>query len=401
MDEVDSAEAFLDHFSYVISFLNKEGFTISEKVLLQEFEAKYPPNSGDAADEEVYKIAAPGAGSSLVKVHEPVVPPKRNSSAHDAAIRKVAPGMSGSPAGSQGVQASRRTHSAHPPPAQLPSGGIMPTMFPPSLIPEYQRRLSRTSSNTGGGGAWEPDEDEYENMDDVGYLRRDVSGQMAFADTELEKNEEGSSEQFFTHPPGSNAHLLPEGVRSKASSLCGTPNNEPFSPLDKDSPDQAWDLGPLDITITEPVTTPTKADKSSDEPKPVLSRVESLSSSFMDFDIERAEEELGFGKQTAVEAVDDKDQEEIVFSPSRSILLNAESLGLSAPGDQPGFTCFKPASMIPLDSSMSPGQLNSRGSGGGIDSSLLKTKSAISPKSAVDDLGVMRELELEMEDRPR
>ena len=81
--------SLLIDYTSLVRLFPQEGFTISEKVLLQEFEAKYPPNSGDAADEEVYKIAAPGAGSSLVKVHEPVVPPKRNSSAHDAAIRKV------------------------------------------------------------------------------------------------------------------------------------------------------------------------------------------------------------------------------------------------------------------------------------------------------------------------
>jgi hypothetical protein len=57
--------------------------------------------------------------------------------------------------------------------------------------------------------------------------------------------------------------------------------------------DETWDLGPMDIKFAEPVTTPTKpaSDRAgADEPKPVLSRVESLSSSFKDFDIEREED---------------------------------------------------------------------------------------------------------------
>jgi len=49
--------------------------------------------------------------------------------------------------------------------------------------------------------------------------------------------------------------------------------------------ESAWEEGPAGITFAEPVTTPTKAPSrrsSTSEPKPTLSRVESLSNSFID-----------------------------------------------------------------------------------------------------------------------
>lgn len=48
--------------------------------------------------------------------------------------------------------------------------------------------------------------------------------------------------------------------------------------------DESWDQGPTDITFAEPVTTPTKDSRRSSNSgvKPSLSRVESLSNSFID-----------------------------------------------------------------------------------------------------------------------
>lgn len=66
--------------------------------------------------------------------------------------------------------------------------------------------------------------------------------------------------------------------------------------------DPSWDLGPPDIKLTEPVSTPSKGSgdhQQGDSSKPVLSRVESLSSSLNDFDAKRiheAVEGMGSGR---------------------------------------------------------------------------------------------------------
>ena len=60
--------------------------------------------------------------------------------------------------------------------------------------------------------------------------------------------------------------------------------------------DEAWDLGPTDIKLADPVIISLSDARSAGEDtvRPVLSRVESLSSSFKDFDIERLDDDTYF-----------------------------------------------------------------------------------------------------------
>ncbi|KAJ9512538.1 hypothetical protein QJQ45_018951 [Haematococcus lacustris] len=151
---------------------------------------------------------------------------------------------------------------------------------------------------------WDEDIDEYDTLDDTGYLRQDVAGQAHFEEHELElQAEPGVTEHFFTHRD--TASSTPRRCSSSASD--GDIGSVDFAPHSRSQPraasaagdvggsshvkDETWDLGPTDIRLAEPVTTPSKAGgRVSDEHKPVLSRVESLSSSFKDFDIERTGE---------------------------------------------------------------------------------------------------------------
>ena len=135
---------------------------------------------------------------------------------------------------------------------------------------------------------WDAELDEYENMDDPGYLRRDVAGQQRFMDTELDvASEEGSERNYFMHQPGD---LNYDDVESEVSA--SDPEGITAASVQGDrSPlhDESWDLGPQDIKFAEPVSTPSKSPEKqeAEERRPVLSRVESLSSSFKDFEMER------------------------------------------------------------------------------------------------------------------
>jgi hypothetical protein len=186
--------------------------------------------------------------------------------------------------------------------------------------------------------AWGSEIDEYENMDDVGYSRRPIVSQASFMELELDLTREDGTEGYFVHnarKPGkqqqddSGYESLSEECdehrgdlashASHASSVRVSveprfsaggpppPTQMPASMIAhlarslsgrKDgafSPDEAWDLGPTDIKLADPVIIAGKSVddgmRSGDESRPVLSRVESLSSSFMDFDLERTDDE--------------------------------------------------------------------------------------------------------------
>lgn len=284
--------------------------------------------------------------------------------------------------------------------------------------------------------AWEVEFDEYDNPDDVGYLRKDVGAQQSFAECEIDAVSEEGSERYFMHQPGdlnyddvesveggeatpasplspASAHnngnngatggssssghptsLATAGGPAHDSSHGGTPSRMVLvtsstgvstdaspstsalsSPVGGGSgpsksrkqqllfgggigrrntasalgtgrdatgarlalainklpsADASWDAGPTDIKFGVPVITPSKAHDHS-EPRPVLSRVESLSSSFKDFDLERMghDEDGGTtsrsqnnGQAASSEAGYDSEAEVIDFQVSGSNLAD-------------------------------------------------------------------------------
>ena len=170
--------------------------------------------------------------------------------------------------------------------------------------------------------------DEYENMDDVGYMRKDVPSQQRFVELELDLGSEDGSERYFMHQPGDMAYEdsldsseTDDGDEVDVVPYPGTATTEensepvldfavPGSPTSKGH-DEIWELGPQDIKFAEPVTTPSKKVEKEEEAKPVLSRVESLSSSFVDFELERLDDEQLSGKSDHT-----CDNEVIDFVPS-------------------------------------------------------------------------------------
>ena len=200
---------------------------------------------------------------------------------------------------------------------------------------------------------WGSEVDEYENMDDVGYCRKPVMSQTYFMEHELDLSGEEGSEGYFVHkakasglqaadsgydshsdeehlstaqgsraasataandegklprkssggpPPPTQmpASVLAQLVGSLGHGAFALAANGPSSssaspPLPPPGADDAWDFGPMDIKIAEPVVIAGKSSdglrSGEDASKPVLSRVESLSSSFVDFDLERLEDD--------------------------------------------------------------------------------------------------------------
>lgn len=181
---------------------------------------------------------------------------------------------------------------------------------------------------------WGNDIEEYENQDDVGYIRRDVVGQQQFIELELDLDSEQDSDHLPAPQPGvgpapdavsesSSSEEIPAVLGEAMYSAEGSPT--PSSNL----PDEAWDLGPVGIKFAEPVTTPSKSTTKQDEPRPVLSRVESLSSSFKDFDIEGNDEDMCSGRLSIAQSDADQqlsDAEVIDFPPVPLAHLTAEDL---------------------------------------------------------------------------
>ncbi len=144
--------------------------------------------------------------------------------------------------------------------------------------------------------AWDGDVDEYEGAEDPGHSRREVPSQQRFVETELDLgSEDGSERAYFMHQPGD---LNYDDIESEVStSEVSASDPEGLAPASGgqhssspgDTHDRDWDFGPTDIKFAEPVSTPSKSPEKQEpgERRPVLSRVESLSSSFMDFEMER------------------------------------------------------------------------------------------------------------------
>lgn len=160
---------------------------------------------------------------------------------------------------------------------------------------------------------WDEEIDEYDNHDDVGYVRKEVAAQQQFEELELDLQGDGNASEghFFTHQPGSNSGYGYDSDSTSGSSDAGTsvdlsphtsmPGCAPSGSQQGGRAYDAWDLGIMDIKLVDPVvTTPNKSTASVDQSKPVLSRVESLSSSFKDFDTERTDDEQFSGRVSGV-----------------------------------------------------------------------------------------------------
>jgi hypothetical protein len=133
------------------------------------------------------------------------------------------------------------------------------------------------------------DVDEYDSLDDPGYYRKEVLNQQRFIETELimEDDEEGFHEHAepasVPHVPGSPSSVSSTGSLQYSSerAMSGSPLSISASQArSQDDDDEAWELGPTDIRLVEPVTAPAQAP--GDALVPTLRRVESLSSSFKD-----------------------------------------------------------------------------------------------------------------------
>jgi hypothetical protein len=193
-------------------------------------------------------------------------------------------------------------------------------------------QASAVATLTGSTRLYEdPDVDEYDNMDDLGYTRRAICDQQDFILHHLDAGEGADCEPYFHHTPeqqdthsttprsssdSSSASLSSPGTMSGMSSCqqqlagntslalgqqqqqllqhsCSAEQQQPLHVQNSDcmrtsdsapTGDEAWDSGPAGITFAEPVSTPTKSPHpaGTNDQQPSLSRVESLSNSFID-----------------------------------------------------------------------------------------------------------------------
>lgn len=181
------------------------------------------------------------------------------------------------------------------------------------LLPSTARAISGAMLTTAAPvhtAPWGKEVEEYEAFDDVGYRRKRIADPSLFVEQELELLASEESSELYTTMSGKAAAQAASkqgttATASVASSADASPQpsgasaatTEPQLAFPDPHPmsagrDETWDMGPLDIKLAEPVMTPRKSTgaRSTDEPKPVLSRVESLSSSFKDFDLERLDD---------------------------------------------------------------------------------------------------------------
>jgi hypothetical protein len=121
-----------------------------------------------------------------------------------------------------------------------------------------------------------------EDSDGVGPLGRSHSGYGALGGSSSGRGGGShtslSSSASLSSPGG--LEPAPGGVSSSSARGGGGSKEGRF----QSSGDDAWDAGPTDIVLAPPVTTPTRDSRRSSvsEVKPSLSRVESLSNSFID-----------------------------------------------------------------------------------------------------------------------
>lgn len=236
---------------------------------------------------------------------------------------------------------------------------------------------------------WGDSLNEYESLEDVGYHRTDVQGQQHFLETEIDDADRDPSAPTSSATPQALSNTNGSDFAGDSDSTCGSdisgavinlmPSNSghmaapPASPtegaphlgrsaLDLEFPttaDTTWDLGPIGIRIADPVSTPTKSCCTTvcDEPKPVLSRVESLSSSFKDFDIDCNDDDLSSRRVSSAQEVvgcnastsDAAPAEVIDFHPTLPPTIAA-----SLPAAQPAEGTGEPVATAPPVLDLSP-----------------------------------------------
>ncbi|GFR50340.1 hypothetical protein Agub_g12549 [Astrephomene gubernaculifera] len=290
-------DKYLETLNFVVNFLHEEGFHKAHSVLLQEFSTRLQGSSSPSAEGVVFaasrqSVSACSAPPSTFEYGEralEALSPPRSKSAQPGPSWEGFPGPSSLPkaASTAGAVESAPVQSASTapkPPAASP---------PAAAVRGGKRRPSRPSGNRQRP-AWDGEIDDYEGMDDPGYSRRDVPSQAKFAETELDAcSDDGSERAYFMHQPGDLNYddiesdvsaSDPEGITAASSVHSGN-----YGAYSGDVHDETWDLGPTDIKFAEPVSTPSKSPEKqeAEERRPVLSRVESLSSSFKDFEMER------------------------------------------------------------------------------------------------------------------
>jgi hypothetical protein len=140
---------------------------------------------------------------------------------------------------------------------------------------------------------WDGEVDEYDNAEDVGYIRKDITDQHQFIKTELEVVDE-EAEQLYAQQQTSTARSASTGSSpslesfevGNSSAQEAADGSSPFSAEDVQAQmagqvEENWDEGPRDIKLVDPVVTDPSPSCHGDSPRR-LSRVESLSNSFID-----------------------------------------------------------------------------------------------------------------------
>mmetsp|Transcript_29525 Transcript_29525/g.76574 ORF Transcript_29525/g.76574 Transcript_29525/m.76574 type:complete len:663 (-) Transcript_29525:559-2547(-) len=323
----DSGAAYIAQLNAVCQFLRQEGFVQAERQLLQELEQKFP-SIGKLSPEEEEEEAGRQAHHAAQEAHAAtaarpdLLEPQQHSQYQQHPAHTAGGGLGSQPP------------FPFPPPPARPQARLRP----PHKIPKQKV-------------PWGPDVDEYQSIEDVGYIRKDISGQQQFEELELlgsdlseepegmatasgplssqrdddyegssgghgegsegeEEEEQGSSqgggdvaslsetEDLGTrHMQQQQQQQRSSSFQSPASSTLELhPAGRWSAPGEQGSSDPTWDMGPQDIKLTEPVSTPSKGSGdqqqlSGENSRPVLSRVESLSSSLKDFDADRSHEQ--------------------------------------------------------------------------------------------------------------
>lgn len=255
MEAMESNETFASTLTEVIDFLSKHGFSSAVEAVYQELDRRGRPPSGIRSEEPAY------------------------GDAHSEGLYLGSGGELGSRVEEGGINHEQEEST----PNHTTSGSCSGL----GLGEEDDYRFHSRSEYSN----WIRDNDieEYDGPDDVGYVRRAVSHQRDFMLTELDPSvyEEDSERILGNHlledataNSGSNssASLSSYGIGSK-NDTSSQPREESCQHL----PDETWDMGPLDIKLTDPVITPTKETSQTHlGNRPTLSRVESLSNSFID-----------------------------------------------------------------------------------------------------------------------
>ncbi|GLC52975.1 hypothetical protein PLESTB_000694600 [Pleodorina starrii] len=292
-------DKYLETLNFVVNFLHEEGFHKAHNVLLQEFSTRLQGSASPSAEGAVFatsrqSISACSAPPSTSEYGEralEALSPPRSKSAQAGPSWEGFPGPLAQPKAASTAGAVESAPVQGPPLTVPKQAAASPTSAPPSRA--GKARVYR-AAHQRHRPVWDGEVDDYENMEDPGYSRRDVPSQARFAETELDAcSEDGSERAYFMHQPGDLNYddiesevsaSDPEGITAASSVQSGQ-----YGAFSGDAHDETWDLGPTDIKFAEPVSTPSKSPEKQEpeERRPVLSRVESLSSSFKDFEMER------------------------------------------------------------------------------------------------------------------